>query len=91
MFGSKKEQGTAAAPEGRVYVSAASTIAGCMTPEAPPRLEPFHSEVKDLMKHSKMTEKEAEKRVRKILLEDAAYRIQDDKTRTFALALINLL
>lgn len=60
-------------------------------PAPAPRLEPFHWEVKRAIETQKLSEKAAERFVRKNLLADAACAIKDDATRTFAFALIALL
>ena len=57
----------------------------------PPRLEPYYSEVKRIMADAKVSEQKAERMARKILIENAVYRIEDPHTRNMARALLALL
>lgn len=57
----------------------------------PPRLEPYFYEVKHEMKVFKLSEKDAERRVRKQLLEHALWQIADEPTRRLAASLLALL
>lgn len=55
-----------------------------------PRLEPFHYEVKLAMTDCKLTEKQAERHVRKALLESAVWQISDPAARMLAQGLLAL-
>ena len=56
-----------------------------------PRLEPYHCEVKSEMRERKLTEREAEKKVRIRLLKSATYGIADRATAEMLLAVLSVI
>lgn len=64
---------------------------GLSKPYEAPRLEPFYYEVKFCMQERKLTEKQAERHVRKSLIEHAIWQITDPAARAMAQALVALI
>lgn len=91
MFRSKKENGCAEPGAVNFHEAAVKTAVYEAERRMAPRLEPYFYEVKQTMKTYRLTEKDAERHVRKELLENALWQIKDEPTRRLASSLLTLV